>query len=248
VRAILRLAPYNLFTAALILSAGIAGGTAEYVLWTIAVVLEWASPHLAGQGGYNVAAAHFVERHGLVVIVAIGESVVAVGIAAAGRHIGLSLAALAVLGLVLSACLWWTYFGGDEAEAERALAGASPERRAALALNGYGYWHMLILLGIVAAASTLRDATGHPFADLDFARALALGGGVAAFLAGDALFRRSLRIGQIRWRATAALLALATIPVGTEASVAAQLGTLAMALASCLVAERAAPAHRPALD
>jgi low temperature requirement protein LtrA len=238
VRAILRLAPFNLVTALLVLAGGIAGGSAEYALWASAFVLEWASPHIAGQAGFEVAAAHFVERHGLVVLVAIGESVVAVGIGARTLQLDFALAAIGVLGLLLSACLWWAYFGGDEEAAVQALERTPAARRPQLALGAFGYWHLPILLGIVAAAATLRHATAHPFSALAFARALALGGGVATFLAGDVLYRRTLALGALRWRTLAAILALATIAIGALTAAAAQLAGLVLALAGCLVAER----------
>ena len=120
------------------LAGGLAGGTAEYALWGLAFALQAVTPFLSGLRGFRVEPAHFVERHGLVVIIVLGESVVAVGIGVAGQPIGLALIGVAVLGLALAAGLWWLYFGGDDALAERALIAAPPERRPALALYAYG--------------------------------------------------------------------------------------------------------------
>ena len=141
---------------------------------------------------------HFVERHGLVVLIAIGESVVAVGIgASARRHRPRRSASsrVAVLGLMLSACLWWAYFGGDDERAVAALRAAPAETRArARARTPSSTAHLLILLGIVAVASTAaRRRSATPATSSPTARALALGGGVAVFMAGDVLFRRTLR-------------------------------------------------------
>jgi low temperature requirement protein LtrA/ketosteroid isomerase-like protein len=241
VRAILGLAPYNIATALLVLAGGIAGGTATYVLWAIAFLCEWLSPRFTAQAGFEVAPGHFVERHGLVVIVAIGESVVAVGIGAAGLPVNLELAGVAVLGLLLSAGLWWTYFGaGDDERAEHALATASPARRPVIALNGFGIWHIPILLGVIATAAGLKKATGHPGDHLHTAQALQLGGGVGLFMVGDIMFRRSLAIGRVRWRATVAILALATVPLGLAVSAVAQLAALVAVMAGALAMERAA--------
>jgi low temperature requirement protein LtrA len=237
VQAVFQLAPLNLLSAGLILAAGIAGGTAEYVLWTLAFGFEWITPSLIRLGDFEIAAAHFVERHGLVVIVAIGESVVAIGIGASGLPVNAELVAVALLGLLLSACLWWAYFADEQVGIERALAGAPRERRARLALNAFGYWHLPILLGIIAIAFALKKATGHAFDELHFAQALGLGGGVAAFLAGDVMFRRTLGIGARRLRGAAAVLALATIPIGVTASAFAQLAALVVVLGAALVAE-----------
>ncbi len=163
VRALLRLAPFNLASALLVLAAVMVEGTAAYLLWGAAFVLEWFTPRLAGVGGFRIAPAHFVERHGLVVIVALGESIVAIGIGAAGLPVDLTLASVAVLGLLLAACLWWAYFGGDDARAERALAAVADDRRGWVAVQAFGYWHLLMLGGIIALAAGLKDVVGHAF-------------------------------------------------------------------------------------
>jgi low temperature requirement protein LtrA len=233
------LAASNFLTALLVLAGGIAGGTAQYVLWALAFVGEWVTPRLTEQEAFQVATTHFVERHGLVIIVALGESIVAVGIGAAGLPIDLELVGVAVLGLLLSACLWWTYFGGDEAEAEHALSGAPPARRPRMAVDAFGYAFLPLLLGIVAASAALKKATGHPFDELELARSLQLAGGVALFMAGDALFRAALGLGAAPWRLAAAGAAFATIPLGTQASATAQLAALVVILAGALSLEHA---------
>lgn len=240
VRAILRIAPFNLASALLILLAGILGRTAEYVIWVLAVALEWVTPRLASTSGFEIAPAHFVERHGLVVLIALGESVIAVGAGVHGVAVTVPVAGVAVLGLLLNAGLWWAYFGGDDGRAEHALTAADRERRPGLALTAFGYWHLPLLLGVIALASGLRAATGHAFADLDGARALALAGGVALFLLAEALFRRSLGIGPGRWRVAVAVLALATIPLGVAVAAVAQLAVLVALLVAGFGAEYAA--------
>lgn len=230
----------NLVAAALILAATLIGGAWEYVLWALAVpifvIVPWLVPEEAGW----ILPSHFVERHGLVVMVALGESVVAVGIGASGIEITGEMLAVAVLGLVVSAELWWVYFGGDDAEAEGALRRMTPTRREFYAANVAYYWaHLLILLGIVCDAAALERAIGHAYDPLDFARALALGGGTALYLIGHAFFRRTLKLPMRPWRALAAVLALATIPLGTEVSALAQLAALAGGVGICLALEGA---------
>jgi low temperature requirement protein LtrA len=176
VKAIIGLAPFNLFTALLVLAGGVLGGTAQYLLWGAAVTLEWISPKIIDDSGFVIEPGHFVERHGLVVLVAIGESVIAVGIGAARLAVNAELVAAAILGLSLSACLWWSYFGSDDGSAERALDDAPTEKRPKLAVDAFGYWHLLILLGIIAMAFALRTATGHAFAALPQAQAIRAGG------------------------------------------------------------------------
>jgi low temperature requirement protein LtrA len=238
VEAVLGLARTNIPTALLVLAGGIAGGTATYVLWTLAFLGEWGVARYTTPRGFEVAAGHFVERHGLVVIVAIGESVVAIGIGAAGLAVDLELVAVAVLGLLLSACLWWAYFGaGDDDRAERALTSAPPERRFLMGFDGFGIWHIPILLGIIAAAAGIKKVTGHPGEELGTAQALQLGGGVALFMLGDLLFRRTLAIGAVRWRGVAVVAALATVPLGLGVSAAAELAALVLLTGGALAME-----------
>ena len=236
--AILRVVPYNLCTASLVLAAGAVGGDAEYALWGLAFALEWVTPVLAGTGRFDLDPAHFVERHGLVVIVAIGESIVAIGIGASDLPLDAKLVAVAGLGLLLSVCLWWTYFGrDDDVAAEHALRASPPERRGPLAIHAFGYCHLALLLGIIAVAAGIKKAVGHPFDALELEAALELGGGAALFMAGDILFRRALGLGRGPWRGIAAAGAALTIPLGSEGSAVLQLTALVIVLAAALTAD-----------
>ena len=238
VRAILRIAPFNLTSALLVVAGGFAGGAAEYALWGLAFVLMAVTPFLSGIGGFRVQPAHFVERHGLVVIIVLGESVVAVGIGVSGQRVEPALVGVAVLGLALAAGLWWLYFGGDDALAERALTEAPVERRPRLALYAYGYAHVPILLGVVGVATGVKRSVGHAFDALSLPLALALGGGVALYLFGDALFRRSLRMAPGWFRAAAGLVALASVPLGLFAGAVAQLAFLVAVLVATVALEK----------
>ncbi len=241
VQAIVGLAPFNLCTALLVLAGGIAGHTAQYVLWGAAFALEWISPKLIDDSGFVIEPGHFVERHGLVVLVAIGESVVAVGIGAARLPVNAELIAAGILGLGLSTCLWWSYFASDEGSAEQAMNDAPMTDRPQLAIDAFGYWHLPILLGIIAIAFALRTVTGHAFASLPQAQAIALGGGTAIFLAGEALFRRTLGLGAARGRSVTALLVLASIPIGSNVSAALQLIVLVALFVAMLIGESRRP-------
>jgi low temperature requirement protein LtrA len=237
-RAIFGLAPMNLVSALLVLAGGIAGGTAQYVLWGLAVLSEWMTPFFIRSGGFLIGPAHFVERHGLVVIIAIGESVVAVGIGAGGLPVNLSLIGVAVLGLMLSACLWWAYFGtGDADRAEAALSAAPAAERQLLGVRAFGYCHLPILFGVIAMAAALRHAIGHASDELTTEQALLVGGGAALFLIGDVFYRRVLGLGRGPWRLVAAALALVTVPLGTGVSASVQLGALVAALTGAFAAE-----------
>ena len=246
-RGIRAIAPFNLATAALVLAGGLAGGTAQYVLWAVAAVAEWVTPRLVGVSSFEVDVAHFVERHGLVVIVAIGESVVAIGIGAEGLAVDVGLAAVAVLGLLLSTCLWWAYFGGDDVRAEHAMAAAAGPRRARMAVDGFGYAHLALLAGIIVVAAGIKAVLAHPGDELEAKQAVQLAGGAALFMAGDVLFRRVMGIAQGPWRALAAVAVLVSIPVGLELSAAAQLVVVVAVLGAALAAEARSSPPRAAV-
>jgi low temperature requirement protein LtrA len=210
-----RLGPLNLATATLVLVGGFAPTPWRYALWALALAGEIATPYLSPIGGFTVAASHFVERHGLVIIVALGESVVAIGAGASALHLDARLLLVVISALIVAYFLYWTYFGGDEVRAEHALdAIADPQRRAYIALRAYGYAHYPMLIGIIALAAGVKKAIGHAYGHVSFAQALALGGGVALFLAGDLVFRRILRIGRPGYRLLALVGALASVPLG----------------------------------
>ena len=171
------------------------------------------------------------------IIVALGESIVAIGIGAADLPVDLALATVAVLGLLLAACLWWAYFGGDDSRAERALAAVPDDRRGWVAIQAFGYCHLGMLLGIITLAAGLKDVIGHAFDPLDLPHALLLSGGVALFLVADILFRHTLQLGRSTYRIAAAVLALATIPLGLAVSALTQLTTLVLVLAGPLLLE-----------
>ena len=162
-RNIVRVLPVNLASALLVLVAGLTTGLADYLLWTAALAIQVLSPLVVRVGGrFEIAPAHFAERHGALVIVALGESVASVGIGAAAQPLTGRTVLAAVLGLAVSAALWWVYFGGaDDERAGEAMAEAPRERRPALALSAYFYPHIPILLGVVALAAGLKQTIGH---------------------------------------------------------------------------------------
>jgi low temperature requirement protein LtrA len=238
-RAILRIAPFNVFAAVLLIVGGLLGGSPQWVLWTSAAVLLWLTPRVTSVEGFVVSVSHFVERHALVVIIALGESIVVIGAGAAGLPLDGGLVLVALLALALSAALWWVYFS-DEEKVERAFHDTAPERRPQLALAGFGYWHYGILLGIVAVAAGIKKAIGDPYDALDGWIAVGLAAGVALFVACEVGYRRTFGIARSQIRLVVSAVALATIPLGTEVGAAAQIVALAALAAAALVAERLA--------
>jgi low temperature requirement protein LtrA len=236
VAAILRIVPFNLAAAGLVLVGGIAGGRVQDVVWAAAAILLWVTPWFTSTEGFVVAAEHFVERHGLVIIVALGESIVVVGAGAAGVPIDLRLVLVALLSLALSASLWWLYFR-DEEQVEQAMQAASAPRRARLALVAFGYWHYGLVLGVVAVAAGLKKAIGDPYDPLANWIGTELAVGVALFTACTVGFRATLGLGVSMPRLVAALLAIATVPLGTEWTATSELAALTVIVAGALAVE-----------
>ncbi len=254
---IVRVAPFNILSALLVTVAALlhgptgAAGLAAYLLWIAALAVQLGSPLIVHPKGlFELRPAHFCERHSALLIVAIGESVAAIGIGAAGpaSHGGASwrLLVTAVLGLAVAAALWWIVFGsGAEERAVEVLTKAASERRTALALNAYFYGYIPLLLGLVAMAAgvlrtvlaSTRAGAGPDWAAATVGQAALLAAGAALFLAGDVIIRRQLGLGPIRLRATAAAAALATTAVGVAAGLEAQLIAVAAVLVMPLIAE-----------
>jgi low temperature requirement protein LtrA len=246
VRAMTRLAPFNLTSATLILIGGFLPIGWRYGLWVLAVVVVLASPYLSPINSFPIAPAHFVERHGLLIIIALGESVVAIGVGAADQVIDVRLVVVAVLGLSLSYLMWWVYFGvadprdssGDtEDEVEQAFTAVEESRRGRVALEAFGWAHFGLLFGIVAVAAGIKKAVGHPFGHLSLGEALVLAWGLAVFLLSDVAFRQILRICRACYRAGAAAVAFATVPLGMAVGGGAQIAALIVVLMAMLALE-----------
>ena len=171
-------------------------------------------------------------------IIALGESVVVIGVGAAGLDLDAGLVVVALLVLALSAALWWLYFS-DEGRVERALAEAPAEQHPYLAVEGFGLWHLGLLLGVVALAAGLKKATGAPYDPLDGWIATELACGVALFAASDVGLQEDAWVPRGGLRLVAAALALVTIPLGTETRAIWQVGALAAIVSVAIAAEEA---------
>jgi low temperature requirement protein LtrA len=239
-RNIWRILPFNLTSPVLVIIAGLTPAPAAYALWAAALAIQVLGPMIVRLGRrFAIQPAHFVERHGALMIVAFGESVADVGFGAEGHAVTPALALSATLGLALTASLWWAFFGtGDDDRAEESLVGAGPERRPRLVLAAYFYAYIPMLLGIAATAAGLRNAIGHPGSALSAGPALALAGGVALFLAGDVAFRHVLGIGTPWYRALGAAFALAAWPLAVAVDAAAGIALLIAVVAGTLAVER----------
>ena len=245
-RNIARVTPFNLASALLIIGAGVVKGGA-YVLWAAALALLALSPLITRvRGRFDIQPSHFAERHGALIIIVFGESVVDIGIGAEGHPVTVSLALSAVLGLALAAALWWAFFGvGDDEQAEQAMLAADPAARPALAFSAYFYPYIAMLLGVVALAAGVKRAVVNPGSTLPAGPCVALGCGVALFLAGTAAVRHALRFGAVRYRLAAAAACLAAPALGVTASVAAEMAVVILIVAAALMLELRGAAAGP---
>jgi len=240
-RIVLRFVPFNVAGAACLIVASQISGAAAYVLWMLPVPLQYIASYLAGgvdesaRAGFDIRPSHFVERHGGLLIVVLGESVVSVGIGVADLTLDATTIATAVLGLAIAAALWWAYFGVDEKQAEVSLRAAGLNDRVRMALFGYFYAFVPMLLGITSLAAGVKLTISTIEARLALGPALLLGGGIGLYLVGDALFRRAMHIPQATHRIAAVAVALATVVLGTSFTGLVQLAVLLATLVVMLV-------------
>ncbi len=225
--------------AAVLLVVGAAlGGPAQTGCWALALVVDYTGVYLAGSDWRLPSARHFAERHGLIIIIALGESIVAIGVGVGGQAITTPVVAAALLGLAVTVALWWAYFDVVAPVAERTLAGLSGSDRTRLARDSYTYLHFPMVAGIVYLALGLKkvteyvaDTEHHPLSEpLATGPLWAMYGGVATYLLAHLAFRQR-NIGSInRPRlCVAVLLLLAPLLVGALPALAA-LGVLTAVL------------------
>ena len=244
IAAVTRLGPFNLITAALLLVAGFTPGGVRVLLFALGFVLHWITPFLIPQSSFRIRAGHFVERHGLILLIALGESVVAVGIGLGAIELPLGRIVAALLGLALTAALWWLYFSGDEERAEVALDSAQNKHKPWLALNAFGYAFVPILGGIVLVAAGLKLAVVRYDEPSTVSAAVFLGAGVATYLAGLALFRWLIHARSVAVTLLMGFLAITTSFIGLVTTPVAQLVALVVIVIAGNVAETRAGSRR----
>jgi low temperature requirement protein LtrA len=195
--------------------ASLFDGLAQGALWALAIFLDMAGPYFFGAEGWKLVPGHFAERHGLILIIALGESIVAIGVGASGA-LDLGIGTAAVLGVFLAAALWWTYFDVVALISARRLGEADAGRvQNELARDSYSYIHLLMIAGIVLIALGMKVTIGHHSEELDEVPAFALLGGLAIYLLGLVAFRyRHVRTIN-RQRLGLAIVLLFLIPVAT---------------------------------
>ncbi|MFE3028518.1 low temperature requirement protein A [Nocardia tengchongensis] len=245
-RQVIRWAAGSLSVASVLLVAGAATtGAAQLGLWLAALVWDMGWTFFAGNEWRLYSPSHFAERYGLIVIIALGESIVSIGVGVAGLPISWSITVGSMLGLGVAGLLWWAYFDVAALVVERAMHHAGGERRIQIARNCYTFWHFPMIAGIVSMALGLKKvlnyvggAQGHSLSDqLHGIPLFALYGGVVAYLVALVGFRHYATGKVLVPRLVTAVVLLALIPLASALPALAALGMLCAVLLALIVFE-----------
>jgi low temperature requirement protein LtrA len=233
--AIVRFAPTAIFAGLLLVLAGFLEGNERIAVWVLALAIDYLGPVVIGVGrGWRLAPEHFAERHGLIVLIALGESIIAIGVGA-GFELTAGVIVGAALGIVVVSALWWLYFDVAAIFARRRLMEASGLELHRLALHSYGYLHLLLVTGTVLFALGLKTTLDDVGEALDTVPAVGLCAGAALYLLGHVafLFRTTRYV--FRWRTVCAVVLFALIPAALAIPALAALA-LVSAVCSLVVA------------
>jgi low temperature requirement protein LtrA len=230
-RSIADLAASTAIALGLLTAAAFVDGWPKGVLWAVALLLDFGVPFVAGVGGWTLMPEHFAERYGLFVIIALGESVVAIGVGA-GDEVTAGIVVAAVLGVAIAAAMWWAYFDVVALIATERLVATPPGREQnALAQHAWSYLHLPMVAGIVLVAFGLKTTLAHVTDALGTIPAVALLGGAALYLLAHVGFRLRVMGTLNRQRLLTAIVLLALLPVGSR--VPALAATAIVAAAMC---------------
>jgi low temperature requirement protein LtrA len=235
-----RMASTMLPASVLIVVAGALDGTAQGLMWAAALAVDYGGLVARGTEGWRVVASHFSERHGLVIIIALGESIVALGVGAQGLGLDAGIIVGALLGVAIAAALWWAYFDFVALVAERVLRTAAPAERVRIARDSYTYLHLPMVTGIVLFALGVKKTLAHVDHELEIVPAVALCGGVALYLAALSTLKRR-NIGSFNYpRLVAAALLAALAPLATAMSALVALALVAVTACGLIAYETVA--------
>jgi low temperature requirement protein LtrA len=234
--AIRRLARTALPAPLLLIGAAFLDSPAQELVWLLAFSVDFAGPYVFGVRGFRVSPGHFAERFSLIVIIAIGESIVAIGTGLHELDAGTVVAAL--VGLTLAFGIWWAYFDVVAIVAERRFRQSEGMRRLRIARDSYSYLHLPMIAGIVLIALGMKKTLAAVDEPLDTIPAVALFGGIALYYAGHIGFRLR-NVGTLnRQRLVAIAACVALIPLGTAVDAIVALA-LACAVTSSVIAYEA---------
>jgi low temperature requirement protein LtrA len=223
-----------------VLAGGVVGGAAQAWIWALAIVLDLGAALLAGSGtAWGIHPEHFAERHGLIVIIALGESLIVAAAGLAEAEFSGSLVAVSFLGVLTACALWWTYFPLVKPQLEHALEATSSAQRGSMARDTFSLSHFPMLCGIVAYAVALEDAIAHPGEPLSGPARLALSLGIALFLCGTAFAMWRATCGRPLRRVAISLVTAAAVGLLSSLPASVALALALVGAASVAVADEA---------
>jgi low temperature requirement protein LtrA len=209
----------------------------QAAVWGLALALDMGGPYFFGGAGWRLVPEHFAERHGLILIIALGESIVAIGAGAEGS-LTWEIASAAVLGIAVICAMWWLYFDVVALVSARRLVRATKGlEQNALARDSYSYLHFPMVAGIILFALGLKKTLGEPDDPLKIVPDFALLGGVALYLLALVAFRYRHIHSINRRRVVLAIALLALIPVGLELSALVMVAIIVVLVWALVVAE-----------
>jgi low temperature requirement protein LtrA len=235
--AVLMIVPTSFVGAALLLVAGFLHDGPQLAVWGAAVVVSYLGALAGHLRGFRISPEHFVERFGQVILIALGESIVAIGVGARGLALDASVIVAALLGVTVVTCIWWSYFDWLIYVAQATLAQATGTARAALARDAYSYLHLPMVAGIVLFAFGLKTALPDASQSLPLVPAVGLLGGVSLYLAAHVALRLRIGGGLGRGRPVAAVALLALIPAATAIPGSAALALVAATMVALIAYE-----------
>ena len=229
--AVARLAIGSAIGVSLLFVAAGLDGKPQTAVWAVALGIDLLGAYVGGGRGWRLSAGHFAERHALIVIIALGESIVALGLGAT-TDLSAGVIVAALLGLAIACAMWWAYFDVVAIVAGRKLRETAGNAQLAMARDSYSYLHLPMVAGIILFAVGVKKTLGDVGEPLKLVPAVALCGGVAMYLVAHVLFRlRNVRTFN-RHRTIASVFLLALIPAAVELPA---LATLALVAAICVV-------------
>ncbi len=234
---VLKLTPTAVAGPLLILAASFLDSGLREAVWIVALVIDFAGPALQDSGGWKLSPGHFSERHGLILIVALGESVVALGVSAGNLDLNVRTITAATLGILVVTTMWWTYFDVVAIVAARRLAEATGAEQAAIARDSYSYLHLPMVAAVMLFAVGVKKALPHAHDPLDWTPAATLCGGVSLYLIAHVLFRLRNVHTLSRQRLIAAVLLAAMIALASSVSALALLALVTVTMTSLVAYE-----------
>ncbi len=236
-RSVIGLGTSTAIGVSLLFVAAFTDGWLQGGIWALALLLDLGGPYLFRSEGWQLIPGHFAERHGLIVIIALGESIVAIGVGS-NTIVDAGVVVAAIFGIAIAAALWWLYFDVIVWLAEQSLTSATPGREQnELARDAYSYIHFPMVAGIVVFALGMKKTLEHVEDPLATVPAAALVGGIALYLLAHVAFRWRLRHSISRQRLVAAAATLALFPVAVEVPAALTLVLVLGVLVALIVYE-----------